>query len=81
MTAAAPQAAAQPEGMRRLRAGVIGLGWAGQQHLAAYAADPTVDLVALSAMEEHLLERLGEEHQVPGRYRDWRQMLAEAELD
>ena len=67
--------------MRRLRAGVIGLGWAGQQHLAAYAADPAVDLVALSAMEEHLLERFGEEHQVPGRYRDWRQMLAEAELD
>ena len=81
MTAAAPQAAAPQEGMRRLRAGVIGLGWAGQQHLAAYAADPAVDLVALSAMEEHLLERFGEEHQVPGRYRDWRQMLAEAELD
>ena len=73
---------ATPEGgQRRLRAGVIGLGWAGQQHVAAYAADPTVDLVALSAMEEHLLDRFGEEHDVPGRYQDWKQMIAEAELD
>ncbi|AXK45880.1 Gfo/Idh/MocA family protein [Brachybacterium saurashtrense] len=76
MTSAAPEGAP-----RRLRAGVIGLGWAGQQHVAAYAADPTVELVALSAMEEHLLEQFGEEHQVPGRYQDWKQMLAEAELD
>src|SRR5699024_9979483 len=58
-----------------------GLGWAGQQHLAAYAADPTVDLVALSAMEEHLLSSFGDEHDVPGRYTDWKQMIAEADLD
>lgn len=76
MTSAAPV-----QSPRRLRAAVIGLGWAGQQHVAAYAADPTVDLVALSAMEEHLLEQFGEEHQVPGRYQDWKQMLAEEELD
>ena len=65
---AAQQAAAPQEGVRRLRAGVIGLGWAGQQHLAAYAADPAVDLVALSAMEEHLLTQFGQEHDVPGRF-------------
>lgn len=65
----------------RLRAGVIGLGWAGQQHLAAYAADPSVDLVAIAAMEEDLLEEFGAQHDVPGRYPDYRQMLAEAELD
>ena len=76
MTVAAPEGA-----QRKLRAGVIGLGWAGQQHVAAYAADPTVDLVALSAMEEHLLEQFGQEHDVPGRYQDWKQMIAEAELD
>ncbi|MBB5830557.1 Gfo/Idh/MocA family protein [Brachybacterium aquaticum] len=66
---------------RKLRAGVIGLGWAGQQHVAAYAADPTVDLVAVSAMEEHLLAEHGDAHDIPGRYRDWKQMIAEAELD
>ena len=76
MTDAAPEGA-----QRNLRVGVIGLGWAGQQHVAAYAADPTVDLVALSAMEEHLLARFGDEHDVPGRYQDWKQMIAEADLD
>ena len=76
MTVAAPEGA-----QRKLRAGVIGLGWAGQQHVAAYAADPAVELVAISAMEEHLLEQFGQEHDVPGRYQDWKQMIAEAELD
>lgn len=66
---------------RRLRAGVIGLGWAGQQHVAAYAADPTVDLVALSAMEDHLLTRFGDEHGVKLRYPDWQEMLEKADLD
>ena len=55
MTDAAPEGAP-----RTLRAGVIGLGWAGQQHVAAYAADPTVDLVAISAMEQHLLAQFGD---------------------
>ncbi|WP_193103481.1 Gfo/Idh/MocA family protein [Brachybacterium sp. FME24] len=78
----ARQAETAPQGTdRRVRVGVIGLGWAGQQHVAAYAADPTVDLVAISAMEEHLLARFGDEHDVPGRYQDWQQMIAEAELD
>ena len=76
MTSAAPQSAPRP-----LRAGVIGLGWAGQQHVAAYAADPAVELVAISAMEEHLLAQFGDERDVPGRYQDWKQMIAEAELD
>lgn len=77
-TGLAPVGPADP---RPLRAGVIGLGWAGQQHLAAYAADPSVELVALSAMEQHLLDRFGSEHDVPGLYQDWQQMLAEARLD
>ena len=66
---------------RPLRAGVIGLGWAGQQHLDAYAADPGVELVAIAAMEEHLLERFGAQYQVPGRHRDYRDMLAAEQLD
>src|SRR5690606_28423337 len=52
--------AAPEQTPRRLRAAVIGLGWGGKQHVAAYAADPTVDLVAITAMEEHLLEEFGE---------------------
>ena len=33
---------------RALRAGVIGLGWAGQQHMAAYADLDGVELVAIA---------------------------------
>src|SRR5690625_2827034 len=73
--------AAQQQEQRRLRAGVIGLGWAGQQHVAAYAADPRVDLVALSATEEHLLASLGAEHGGAGRCSDWQQRIAAGQLD
>ncbi|ACQ81606.1 oxidoreductase domain protein [Beutenbergia cavernae DSM 12333] len=64
-----------------LRAGVIGLGWAGQQHVNAYAAAPGVELVALAAKEEELLASIGDAHGVAGRFTDWQQMLAEADLD
>jgi predicted dehydrogenase len=68
---------------RPLRAGVVGLGWAGQQHMAAYADLPDVDLVALAGLEAELLEELGEQLGVPSeqRYADWRDMLASADLD
>ena len=45
------RAGACPMSGGKLRAGVIGLGWAGRQHMAAYAAAPDVDLVALAGME------------------------------
>lgn len=63
-----------------LRAGVVGLGWAGQQHVAAYAQNPGVELVALAAQEEHLLAQYGDTHQVPLRATDWQELL-EADLD
>lgn len=34
-----------------LRAGVVGLGWAGQQHMAAYHSQPGVELVGIAGME------------------------------
>jgi len=70
--------AAQP-----LRAGVVGLGWAGQQHMAAYAGDPGVELVALAGMEVGPLDELGEHYGVAAeqRHQDWRELLAHGELD
>ena len=53
----------------RLRAGVIGLGWAGQQHMAAYAAAADVDLVALAGMEADALQQLGDRYDVPQQQR------------
>ncbi len=48
-----------------LRVGIIGLGWAGQQHMAAYAEAAEVDVVALAGMEAAPLARLGDLYGVP----------------
>ena len=67
----------------RLRAGVIGLGWAGQQHIAAYAEAPDVDLVALAGMEADQLQVLGNVYGIAPdhRYADWAALVQDAELD
>ena len=67
----------------RLRAGVIGLGWAGQQHMAAYAEVADVDLVALAGMELDALQTLGVAYEVPEehRYTDWQDLVDHGRLD
>ena len=66
-----------------LRAAVIGLGWAGQQHMAAYAALPDVDLVGLAGLEPELLRELGEKFGVSPeqRFSSWQDMLQRNEID
>ena len=68
---------------RRLRAGVVGLGWAGQQHMTAYADLPDTDLVALAGREADILADLGERFAVPPeqRFSDWSDLLANADID
>ncbi|HZA73577.1 MAG TPA: Gfo/Idh/MocA family oxidoreductase, partial [Propionibacteriaceae bacterium] len=67
----------------RLRAGVVGLGWAGQQHMAAYADLPGVELVALAGREADRLADLGKQFVVPShlQFDDWPDLLAAADLD
>ncbi len=64
-----------------LRAGVIGLGWAGRQHMAAYDKTNGVELVALAGMESDQLALLGDQYTVAHRYSDWHDLVNEAELD
>lgn len=35
-----------------LKVGVVGIGWAGQQHLKAYSSIPGVETLAVAGMEE-----------------------------
>ena len=67
----------------RLRAGVIGLGWAGRQHMAGYADAADVDLVALAGMETEALQDLGDAYGIPDehRYPDWRDLIDHEQLD
>jgi predicted dehydrogenase len=64
-----------------LRVGVIGLGWAGQQHLAAYSALPDVTVVAIAGKETELGARLASEYAVPQVFEDWEDLVALEGLD
>jgi predicted dehydrogenase len=68
---------------RPLRAGVIGLGWAGQQHMAAYADIADVELVAIAGKEIDQLKALGEQYGIAKehRYVDWQPLVEQAGLD
>ncbi|MEV8214267.1 Gfo/Idh/MocA family oxidoreductase [Leifsonia sp. NPDC077715] len=66
---------------RPLRAGVVGLGWAGQQHMAAYDALPGVELVAIAGMEDGPRAELGEKYGLTRLHRDWQDLVAEGDLD
>lgn len=72
---------AQSATVKPLRVGVIGLGWAGQQHLEAYQAIDGVEVVGLAGKEADLLAGLGAEHQVPGLFEGWEQLIALPGLD
>ncbi len=54
--------------MSALRVGVVGVGWAGQRHLEAYAALPDVEIAAVAGLEvparAALAAQYGIEHQV-----------------
>ena len=67
----------------RFRAGVIGLGWAGQQHLTAYADAIDVDLVALAGMETDAMQEFAAAYAIPEehRYADWRDLIDHEQLD
>lgn len=66
---------------RPLRVGVVGLGWAGRQHLNSYLNLPGVEVKALAGMEPELLARLAEEHGVEHTYDRWEDLVANEELD
>ncbi|GAA1449348.1 Gfo/Idh/MocA family protein [Leifsonia poae] len=66
---------------KTLRAGVIGLGWAGQQHMEAYSTLPGVELVAIAGMEDEPRAALGEKYGLTRLYRDWKELVADGDLD
>jgi predicted dehydrogenase len=64
-----------------LRAGVVGLGFAGETHLKSYLQIPGVEAVALAGLEEDKLHKLGKTYHVPHLYRDWQDLMARDDLD
>ncbi|GAA3402042.1 Gfo/Idh/MocA family protein [Pseudarthrobacter polychromogenes] len=81
--AAGQQSATPGEGpaSKELRVGVVGIGWAGQQHLMAYNGLDGVRIVALAGMEEELRNSLQAEYSIPNAFADWKDMLEHGGLD
>src|SRR4051794_20577004 len=67
----------------KLRAGVIGLGWAGRQHMTAYDSSADVELVGLAGMEVDALQELGDRYGIAAdqRHRDWKDLIQQGGLD
>jgi hypothetical protein len=63
------------EAAQELRVGVVGIGWAGQQHLKAYHSLEGVRIVALAGMEQELRDALQAEYSIPNAFADWEDML------
>ncbi len=64
-----------------LKAGVVGVGWAGQQHLKAFRAIDGVEIVAVAGMESELLESLRVEYGIPHGFARWEDLLELEGLD
>jgi predicted dehydrogenase len=67
--------------MDSLRVGVIGVGWAGQQHLAAYDAVPGVQVVALAGLEEPVRTALAARYAIERDVAGWEDLLDVDGLD
>lgn len=64
-----------------IRAGVVGIGWAGQQHMAAFHDAPGVELVAIAGMEDDVRADLAEKFGIEATYPDWQSLVARGDLD
>ena len=64
-----------------LRVGVIGLGWAGQQHLAAYDAHRDTEIVALAGLEDAARAKLAKQYGIERAVARWEDLLDVDGLD
>jgi predicted dehydrogenase len=64
-----------------LRVGVIGVGWAGEQHLKAYDVLPDVEIAALAGLEEPVREALAAQYGIERSVARWEDLLETPGLD
>ncbi|MBI2303039.1 MAG: Gfo/Idh/MocA family oxidoreductase [Armatimonadetes bacterium] len=67
--------------MRRLKYGIIGLGWFGEKHLEALSAVPQVELHSLCTRRPDRLAEIAAAFGVSRTFTDYHQMLADPELE
>ncbi|HEY6581071.1 MAG TPA: Gfo/Idh/MocA family oxidoreductase [Rubrobacter sp.] len=71
----------QGSSVEPLRAGVVGLGYAGEQHLKNFARVPGVEPVALAGLERDRLRELGGSYGVQDLYTSWEDLASCDDLD
>ena len=64
-----------------LRAGVVGMGWAGETHLKAYQQMPNVEVVAVADPREERLLELKQTYSIADVYTDWEMLVKRDDLD
>jgi UDP-N-acetylglucosamine 3-dehydrogenase len=67
--------------VRKLRWGVIGIGWFGEEHAAALAGLPEVEVYSLCTRTRSRLDEVGAKFGVKRLHTDYNEMLADPELD
>jgi len=65
----------------RLNAGIIGCGWAGEQHARAYSATKDVRVLAVADVDEGKAEELAERWGAEAWHRDYGRVLGDARVD
>jgi UDP-N-acetylglucosamine 3-dehydrogenase len=66
---------------KTLRWGIIGLGWFGETHAETLSTMPGIELTALCTRRPQRLGELADRFGVARRYTDYRELLADAEVD
>ncbi|MHC4397661.1 MAG: Gfo/Idh/MocA family protein, partial [Planctomycetota bacterium] len=67
--------------MRRVKFGIIGLGWFGEKHCEALSGIPQVELFALCTRTESRLQELAKRFNVSHFYTDYNELLANADVE
>ena len=66
---------------KKVKVGIIGLGWPGLEHLKGYKQCADAEVVALCDMNSELAAQQAAEHGIAQVYSDHKQMLEEADID
>ncbi len=64
-----------------LRAGVIGLGWAGETHLKSYKALPGVEVIAIADISASRREEIASAYNIPFQYENFEELALRDDLD
>src|SRR5437868_343728 len=67
--------------MKRIRCGVIGLGWFGEHHVDTLKQLPQADLTAICTRRPERLHEVAQKYGVSKTYTDYRALLADQEVD